>query len=217
MIRFSDQIHFAYRLIVTDGLLPEASLLVDRLRNFDVSPGESDALWAELIGRYIQGPRANWALVVLEVMRVDLLELLGSLKSLPPAVTREDIAQQLIVELLSAALDGPADPARWTRHRLITRATTAVQRMLLAELKRANHLPVIPANSDPVAHKLAWAELVADVKAGRVPANALIPVYRTEVWGDSLSEIAVDIGISADALRMRQARSLDKLRQMLAA
>ena len=217
MLRFSDQIHLAYRLILTAGLLPEASLLVDRFRNFDVSPEESDALWAELINRYLRGPRADWAVVVLEVMRVDLLEVLGSLKPLPPAVTREDIAQQLIVELLAAALDGPADPARWTRHRLVTRATTAVQRMLSTELKRASFLPVMPSDPDPIAHKLAWAELAADVKAGRVPANALLPVYRAEVCGESLSEIADDIGISADALRMRQARSLGKLRELLAA
>ena len=202
---------------MTAGLLSEAGPLVDRLRNFDVSPEESDAIWAELINRYLQGPRADWALVVLEVMRVDLLELLGSLKPLPPTFTREDIAQQLIVELLSAALDGPADPARWTRHRLVTRATTAVQRMLSAELKRGSHLPIVPSDPDPIAHKLAWAELAADVKAGRVPANALLPVYRAEVCGETLSEIAIDIGISADALRMRQARSLGKLRQMLAA
>ena len=56
-------------------------------------------------------------------MGVDLLAALGALPAIPPAMTRVDIAQQLVTEVLAAALGGPTTPARWTWHRLITRAT----------------------------------------------------------------------------------------------
>lgn len=95
-----------------------------RLRDFNAPEPERDELWTQLINHYTAGPRQAWPAALLQVMGVDLLAALGALPAIPPTMTRVDIAQQLVTEVLAAALDGPTTPARWTWHRLITRATT---------------------------------------------------------------------------------------------
>jgi hypothetical protein len=123
---------------------------------------------------YTSGPRQAWAAALLEVMRVDLLAALGALPAMPPAITRDDIAKQFVTDLLGAALDGPTTPARWTRHRLITRATTSAQRVLVDELRSAtdeSELPPQPDGSSQVSMQLR--ELMVDIEAGRMPRKAV--------------------------------------------
>ena len=124
MLRLSDQIHRAYQAALSSGSIDGAESLVVRLRDFNAPEPERDQLWSQLIDNYIAGPRQGWAAALLEVMGVDLLAALGALPAIPPTMTRVDIGQELVAEVLAAALDGPTTPARWTRHRLITRATT---------------------------------------------------------------------------------------------
>jgi hypothetical protein len=126
-------------------------------------------------------------------MRVDLLAALGAL----PAITRDDIAQQLATEVLATALEGPTNPARWTRHRLITRAPTSVQQLLVDELRSAtdeSEPPPQPDGSSQVSMQLR--ELMVDIEAGRMPRTAVAILYRQEVLGESLAELGAEAGIS---------------------
>jgi hypothetical protein len=141
-----------------------------RLRDFNAPEQERDELWTQLIDHYIAGPRQAWAAALLEVMRVDLLAALGAL----PAITCDDIAQQLATEVLATALEGPTNPARWTRHRLITRATTSVQQLLVDELRSAadeSEPPPQPDGSSQVSMQLR--ELMVDIEAGRMPLTSV--------------------------------------------
>src|SRR6202158_2808166 len=137
MIRLSAQILRAYQSALSSGSIGGAESLVVRLRDFNAPEQERDELWTQLIDHYISGPRQAWAAALLEVMRVDLLVALGALPALPPAITRDDIAQQLATDVLAAALEGPTNPARWTPHRLITRATPSAPRPPACELLSA--------------------------------------------------------------------------------
>jgi len=218
MIRLSDQIHRAYQAALSSGSIDGAESLVVRLRDFNAPEQERDELWTQLIDHYIAGPRQAWAAALLEVMRVDLLAALGALPAMPPTITRDDIAQQLATEVLATALEGPTNPARWTSHRLITRATTSVQRLLVDELRSASvesELPPRPDGSSQVSMQLR--ELMVDIEAGRMPRKAVAILYRQEVLGESLAELGAEAGISPDAIRKQRDRSLAAIRRLLEA
>ena len=218
MLRLSDQIHRAFQAALSSRSIDSAESLVARLRDFNAPEQERDELWTQLIDHYTSGSRQAWAAALLEVMRVDLLAALGALPAMPPAMTRDDIAQQLVTEVLAAALDGPTTPARWTRHRLVTRATTSIQRLLVDELRSATdeaELPPQPDGSSQVSMQLR--ELMVDIEAGRVPRKAVEILFRQEVLGESLAELGAEAGISADAMRMQRNRSLATTRRLLGA
>ena len=216
MFRLSDQIHRAYEAALSSGSIDGADLLVSRLRDFNAPEQERDELWTQLIDNYVSGPRQGWAAALLEVMRVDLLAALGALPAMPPTITSDDIAQQLVTEILAAALDGPATPARTTRDRLITRAATSVHRLLAGELRSAtegSELPPQPDGSSPVSMQLR--EVLMEIEAGQVPRKAVAILYRQAVLGESLAELADEAGISADTMRMQRDRSVAAIRQLL--
>jgi len=71
-------------------------------------------MWTEVPDSYRAGPRQPRATVLLEAMRPDLAATVAAIPAVPPAFTREEVAQHLITGLLTAALEGPAVPARWT-------------------------------------------------------------------------------------------------------
>ncbi len=218
MLRLSDQIHATYLEVAARDDLRHAQPLLDCLRDFNAPPEDHDAAWTELLGRYVQGPRQLWAVAVLEAMRVDLLVVLVSLPALPPVITRDDMAQQLVTEILAAALEGPPNPARWARHRLLTRATTAVQRWQAAEIQRLSETSDDEWQvSDTSGPALALGELLLEVQAGRLPGKGLALLYRQEVVGESLEELAAEVGISVGAFRKRRDRAVAAFRRRLAA
>jgi DNA-directed RNA polymerase specialized sigma24 family protein len=218
MFRLSDQIHRAYQSALSSGSIDGAESLVVRLRDFNAPEQERDELWTQLIDRYTSGPRQAWAAALLEVMRVDLLAALGALPAMPPAITRDDIAQQLVTEVLAAAMDGPTTPARWTRHRLVTRATTSVQRLLVDELRSATDEAELPPQPDGSLHvSMQLTELMVDIEAGRLPRKAVAILFRQKVLGESMAELAAEAGISFDAMRMQRYRSVAAIRRLLEA
>src|SRR5260370_33717322 len=127
MLRVSDQLHRAYQSALSSGSIGRAESLVVRLCDLNAPEQGRDELWTQLIDHYIAGPRQAWAAALLEVMRVDLLAALGALPAMPPAITRDDIAQQLATDVLATAPEGPTKPPRLTSDQLITRAATPVQ------------------------------------------------------------------------------------------
>ena len=56
----------------------------------------------------------------------------------------------------------------------------------------------------------------ADLGAAcRLPAKAVVMLYRQEVLGESLEELAAEVGISVDALRKRRDRAVASFRRLL--
>ena len=220
MLRFSDQIHHAFIDTVQSGVLdlPEADMLVlpTRLRNLE-SPGEErDMLWQFLLGRFHAGPRGPWASVLLEAMRPDLTIAIASVPALPPAVSGDDIAQQLVAELLTAAGDAPAEPARWTPHRLMSRATSAVYRWLASEARGlGDGPPELPDSDAATDARSELAGLLWEIEVSRVPASVLALIYRQKIVGETLAELAGEAGISLAALKMRRHRAVESLRRRL--
>jgi len=217
MMQFTEQIQRAFAETVRSGVLPDIDRLPDRLRDFTSEGPVLDTLWADLLHGYQDGPRQAWATVLLEAMRPDLAEAVAIVPAFPPVVTREDYAQQLMANLLTAALVGPAEQARWTPNRLISHASRDTQRWLAREIR--GHAKRVGYVDRKAASAVTWdlATLLIDLEMKQNPSAGLVVLYRQEVLGDSLEELATEFGLSENALRLRRRRAIRRIRKELAA
>ncbi len=89
------------------------------------------------VNGYRAGSRSGWAPVVLVLMAPALERGLSRLRPVPPAISAEDVRQQLHMEVLEAALcmPLPTNPAVLERA-ILRRASQAVSRRLSRELRR---------------------------------------------------------------------------------
>lgn len=217
MMRFVDQIHQAFRETVRSGPIPGVEGLPDRLRDLSAPPEDRDSLWSRVLSAYVEGPRQPWATVILEAMCPDIAVTVAVTPALPPAITHDEVAQELITEVLSAALDGPTVPARWSPNRLLSCATKLTYRWLAREVRS---LRSSSGGIDQRATEAAGREipaLLAELEARATPSAGLVILYRQEVLGESLVQMAAEYGLSENALSLRRHRAVLRLRRELAA
>ncbi len=90
-----------------------------------------------VVNAYRAGSRSRCAPMVLTLMAPAVERRLGRLRPLPPAISAEDIRQQLLVEVLEAALSMPLPLNPLVLERaILRRASQAVSRRLSRELRR---------------------------------------------------------------------------------
>jgi hypothetical protein len=119
-----------------EARLPSRKLrVVARARASTNEPsGERDRLLGEIVLEYRKGPRDVWAAVLLDVLTPAILARLVLYRTEPPGLDAEDIRQQFIVELLSAARSMPMPlGSGFVERRLILRAGQGVRRWLRKE------------------------------------------------------------------------------------
>jgi len=216
MMRFVDQIHQAFRDTVRSGSLATAQDLPARLRDLATPPEERDQIWNDVLQAYIAGPRHQWATIVLEAMCPDIAVTVAKIPAIPPAITREEVAQQLITELLIAALDGPTQPARWSPNRLLSNATKLTYRWLAREIRSLSQGAGDLDRSHIAAAGFEIPALLWELEARATPSAGLVILYRQEVLGESLAEIAAECGLSENAVTLRRFRAVRRLRRALA-
>src|SRR5579864_7415595 len=92
-----------------EARLPSRELrVVARARASTNEPsGERDRLLEEIVLEYRSGRRDVWAAVLLDVLTPAILARLARYRTEPPGLDAEDIRQQFVVELLSAARSMP--------------------------------------------------------------------------------------------------------------
>ncbi len=107
-----------------------------RLRVFTLCRDDRLAL-AAAVNAYRAGCRSSWAPVILTLMAPAVEGRLRDLYPVPPALSSDDIRQQLLVEVLEAALcmPLPQDPLM-LGPAILSRASQAVSRRLGRELRR---------------------------------------------------------------------------------
>jgi hypothetical protein len=216
MMRFVDQIHQAFRDTVRSGSLATAQDLPARLRDLATPPEERDQIWNDVLHAYIAGPRRQWATIVLEAMCPDIAVTVVKIPAIPPAITRDEVAQQLITELLIAALDGPTQPARWSPNRLLSNATKLTYRWLAREIRSLSQGAGDLDRSHIAAAGFEIPTLLWELEARATPSAGLVILYRQEVLGESLAEIAAECGLSENAVTLRRFRAVRRLRRALA-
>ena len=215
MMQFTEQIQRAFAETVRSGVLPGIEKLPERLRDYLAAGSELDMLWAELLQHFQEGPRQPWATVLLEAMRPDLAAAVAVVPAFPPVLTQEDFAQQLMANLLTAALDLPVEPARWTPHRLISHASRDTQRWLAREIRGfAKRAGYVERKAASIAN---WElpSILLELEMKQNPSPGLVVLYRQEVLGDSIEEMAAECGLSENALRLRRRRAIERIRREL--
>lgn len=115
---------------------PQSSLAATEMA---VVPGVaqiSPEPWHELITAYREGPRQLYAPVILGLLESQIDGVARRLRPPVSTITGEDIRQELIVQILDAALALPLAPdPQWIPRRLLLRARTGTARWLANELR----------------------------------------------------------------------------------
>jgi hypothetical protein len=97
----------------------------------DLGPG-----WLDRIHRYRHNPTAGAGEEIVRLLLPQLRRVTTGYRSLPLALEREDVLQQLVVEVLAGAdqMRLPANP-EWIPRRLVLRARTYVARWLALQAR----------------------------------------------------------------------------------
>jgi hypothetical protein len=115
------------------GLETEASpdVAVRQARSRRVSLQTRDRILEAVVRAYRIGHRQLWGPVLLEILGPQLAEAVQQFHVLAPLVDGEDLGQQLVLEVLSAAATVPIpEGARWVEQRLLRRAGFTLARWL---------------------------------------------------------------------------------------
>lgn len=123
-------------LEVLRGLEKEATAdeAVRQTRSRQVSLRTRDRIIEAVVRAYRVGQRQLWGPVLLEILGPQLTEAVQQFGILAPLVESDDLGQQLVLEVLSAAATVPIpEGARWVEQRLLRRAGFNLARWLFKQ------------------------------------------------------------------------------------
>ncbi len=156
--------------------------------------------WAGLLEAYRLGPKDKWSGLLIARLVPWLTAARQQLHEVPPYLDRDDLAQQLVVEVLQiAARWRPVCEDRWIPRRLVERAARKVLKALLAE--RLDQ--TVELNLDLKAAELAEPELVVDTPIGKASLADLRVIYRASVLGEPIEVLAAETGVTPKQMRRR--------------
>jgi hypothetical protein len=178
---------------------------------------ELDAVYASVVRSYQKGPRAVWAPLLLEMLAPALSERAGSLFSSVPDVSANDIEQQLVLEVLrwAGTLTAAAD-LRFVDGRIVRVASRRVSRWL----KRMSRRHPEGLEQHPGIAYIDRADELSELNELCGPGISradLVLIYRCDVWGEPLERLALEQGVSVNAMFCRVRRTRDRLRTRLGA
>lgn len=156
--------------------------------------------WAGLLEAYRIGPKNKWSGLLIARLVPWLSAARQQLHEVPPYLDRDDIAQQLVLEVLQiAARWRPVCEDRWIPRRLVERAARKVVKALLAE--RLDQ--TVELNLDLKAAELGEPELVVGTPIGKASLADLRVIYRASVLGEPIEVLAAETGVTPKQMRRR--------------
>ena len=162
-------------------------------------PNSDGLSWSDLLSAYRSNRSQASAAAILERLGPWLTNARRALGDLQPYADAEDIAQQLVVEVLrKAARWEPRCEEQWIPRQLVEPAERQVRRRLRRESKRQ---PVELLESVPAP--MADDRLIFDTPIGKASAADLVLIYRYHVAGERLEDMARRAGITPRAMRRR--------------
>ncbi len=186
------------------------------LRDSELGFEDQDRIWAAVLRCYRRGPRAAWAPLVLELLAPALVEIAVGFAPNPPAVDADDLQQQIALEALAAAGSIPLGGGHFIKPWLVLEVTRRIERWLEREARHSGEVD-IDEEASMVASDEDEAWEMAEILASRPRRNDLELLYRLEVVGETLDEIAQDLGCTPKAVDCRRWRARARLRRQLGA
>jgi hypothetical protein len=162
--------------------------------------GGAPTTWAGLLEAYRTGPKQKWSALLIERLGPWLTAARKQLHAVPPYLDQEDIAQELILEVLRIASRWrPVCEDRWIPRRLVERAARRLLKSLLAEtLDRTVEL-----GEDVRAAESAEPVLAIDTPLGNASVVDLLVIYRANVFGEPIGVLAEEAGVTPKKMRRR--------------
>lgn len=155
--------------------------------------------WTDLLEAYRTGSRHKWSPVLIERLGPWLTAARQQLHAVPPYLEHDDVAQELLLEVLRIASRWrPLCEDHWIPRRLVERAARKVLKALLAE-----RLGTVELDADLEAAERAEAELVIDTPIGNASVADLRVIYRAHVLGEPIEVLAHEAGLTPKQMRRR--------------
>lgn len=165
--------------------------------------------WTELLDAFRAGDRRRWSAQLLERLGPWLTAARRQLHAVPPYLDEEDVAQELLMEVLRIASRWrPVCEDTWVPRRLVERAARNILKHLLAE--RLDK--VVELGDDLEASEVAEPNLVLDTPIGKASVADLRLIYRAIVVGEPLDDLAAEAGITTMRLRRRLKSAKERAR-----
>ena len=162
--------------------------------------GESDLSWSALLAAYRLGPKADWSGPLIERLGPWLTRARQRLIAVPPFLDRDDIAQQLVLEVLRiAARWRPQSEDCWIPRKLVE----AAERRVRKRLSRERSAQTVELNDRLHTAQVAEPELLFDTPIGQASAEDLRVLYRVKVIGEPVAALAREVGITPRQMRQR--------------
>jgi len=155
--------------------------------------------WAGLLEAYRMDPRQKWSALLIERLGPWLAAARRQLHAVPPYLDQDDVAQELVAEVLRIASRWrPVCEDRWIPRRLVERAARRLMKSLLAE-----RLQTLELGGDLEAAERAEPELVISTPIGKASVADLRVIYRASVLGEPIEILAAEAGLTAKQMQRR--------------
>ena len=169
----------------------------------DPGPGgvaETNLSWSALLAAYRLGPKDSWSGSLIERLGPWLTKARHRLIAVPPFLDNDDIAQQLVVEVLRiAARWRPQCEDRWIPRRLVE----AAERRVRIGLSRERSNLALELDEALEISNPPEPNLVFDTPLGTASAQDLRVLYRVKVLGEPVAALAREAGITPRQMRRR--------------
>jgi len=164
--------------------------------------------WSDILRAYRLERSQRWSTLLLERLGPWLTNARKTLLQAPPFADREDVEQQLAIEVLRlAARWQPHCEDTWIPRKLVEAACRRVRKSLCRERARKQveldeRLPG-PSAVEPIR---------LDTPIGRASAADLQVIFRYHVLGVPLGQLAREAGITPRQMRRRLQRAKERAR-----
>ena len=165
-----------------------------------IDRGGVPSTWAGLLEAYRIGPKQQWSGLLVERLGPWLTAARRQLHAVPPYLDQDDVAQQLILEVLQIASRWrPICEDRWIPRRLVERAARKLLKSLLAEQLDQT----VELDGELEGRERAEPDLVIDTPIGRASVADLRVIYRANVLGEPIEVLASEAGVTSTQMRRR--------------
>ncbi len=165
--------------------------------------------WTRLLDAYRTGDRQRWSAQLIDRLGPWLTAARRQLHAVPPYLDEEDIAQELVMEVLRIASRWrPVCEDNWIPRRLVERAARNILKSLLAE--RLDQ--VVELSDDLESSIRAEPDLVLDTPIGKASVADLRLIYRAVVIGEPIDELAAEIGLTRSQMKRRLKSAKERAR-----
>jgi hypothetical protein len=185
--------------------LPHIVLLA---RDAKVPLSRQDEVFGAVVRSYRRGPTNVWGAILLEMLAPALGGAAIEVVAWEPVSDADDLYQQAVLEALSAAAQMPLWGDGWLKRRIVFRV-----RISLLRWSTAQHPLASPESSErPNDPDLISLFELLDTMGCVLSPQEFDLVYRTTVLKEELMELALEMGSTFDAVRMKRDRALIRLR-----